>query len=88
LQVLYLMLQLYGLSLTRLELLISLVQLGLEVVDVALGGGQLVLSVLQSGAGIIKEDSLEVMVAISPHQLLAMISTFMPRDSSWLSFMR
>jgi hypothetical protein len=40
------MLQVYGLSLTRLELLISLVQLDLEVVDVALGGGQLVLSVL------------------------------------------
>jgi hypothetical protein len=33
------MLQLNGLSLTRLELLISLVQLGLEVVDVALGDG-------------------------------------------------
>jgi hypothetical protein len=40
------MLQVYGLSLTRLELLISLVQLDLEVVDVALGGGQLILSVL------------------------------------------
>jgi hypothetical protein len=37
LQVLYLMLQLCSLGLTRLELLISLVQLGLEVVDVALG---------------------------------------------------
>jgi hypothetical protein len=33
------MLQLNGLSLTRLELLISLVQLGLEVVDIALGDG-------------------------------------------------
>jgi hypothetical protein len=37
LQVLYLMLQLCSLGLTRLELLISLVQLDLEVVDVALG---------------------------------------------------
>jgi hypothetical protein len=27
-------------------------QLGLEVVDVALGGGQLILSVLQLGAGV------------------------------------
>jgi hypothetical protein len=42
------MLQLCGLSLTRLKLL------GLKVVDVALGGGQLVLSVLQSDAGIIR----------------------------------
>jgi hypothetical protein len=46
LQVLYLMLQVCGLSLSHLELLVSLVQLGLEVVDVALGGGQLILSVL------------------------------------------
>jgi hypothetical protein len=46
------------------------VQLGLEVVDIALGGGQLILSVLQSGAGIVKEVGLEVMAAISPHQLV------------------
>jgi hypothetical protein len=58
------MLQLCGLSLTRLKLL------GLKVVDVALGGGQLVLSVLQSDAGIIREVDLEVMAAISPHQLI------------------
>jgi hypothetical protein len=44
--VLHLVLQVYGLSLTRFEQLVSLVQLDLEVVDVALGGGQLVLSVL------------------------------------------
>jgi hypothetical protein len=68
--VLYLILQLYSVSLTYLELLVSLLQLGLEVVDVALGGGQLVLSVLQSGAGIIKEVNLEVTAAISPHQLV------------------
>jgi hypothetical protein len=41
LQVLHLVLQICGLSLDRLELLMSLVQLGLEVVDIALGGGQL-----------------------------------------------
>jgi hypothetical protein len=35
-------------------------QLGLEVVDVALGGGQLILSVLQSGAGVIEVIGLEV----------------------------
>jgi hypothetical protein len=41
LQVLHLVLQICGLSLDRLELLMSLVQLSLEVVDIALGGGQL-----------------------------------------------
>jgi hypothetical protein len=37
-------------------------QLGLEVVDVALGSSQLVLSVLQSGAGVVEVVGLEVMV--------------------------
>jgi hypothetical protein len=60
-------LQVYGLSLTRFEQLVSLVQLDLEVVDVALGGGQLVLSVLQLGAGVIDVIGLEVTTAISPH---------------------
>jgi hypothetical protein len=55
LQVLNRVLQPSGLSLTRLELLISLVQLGLELADVALGSNQLVLSVLQSGAGVVEE---------------------------------
>jgi hypothetical protein len=45
-------------------------QLGLEVVDVALGDSQLVLSVLQSGASVIKVVGLGVMTAISPHQLI------------------
>jgi hypothetical protein len=45
-------------------------QLGLEVVDVALGNGQLVLGVLQSGAGVIEVIGLEVTTAISPHQLI------------------
>jgi hypothetical protein len=70
LQVLYLILQLCGLSLTHLELLISLMHLNLEVVNIALGGDQLILSVLQSGASIIKEVSLEVIAMISPHQLV------------------
>jgi hypothetical protein len=61
------MLHLRSLSLTRLELLVSLVQLGLEVVDVALGDGQLVLSVLQSSAGVVEVVSLEVMTVISPY---------------------
>jgi hypothetical protein len=51
-------------------LLISLVQLGLEVVDVALGSGQLILSVLQSGAGVVEVVGLEVTTAISPHELI------------------
>jgi hypothetical protein len=46
LQVLDRILQLYSLSLACLELLIPPVQLGLEVVNIALGGGQQVLSVL------------------------------------------
>jgi hypothetical protein len=73
LQVLHLMLQVCGLSLTRLYLLVSLMQLGLKVVDVALGGGQLILSVLQSGAGVIEVIGLEVTSAISPHQLIVQL---------------
>jgi hypothetical protein len=46
LQMLDRILQLGGLSLTHLELLISLVQLGLEVMDVALSSDQLILGVL------------------------------------------
>jgi hypothetical protein len=49
LQVLDCILQLGSLSLTRLELLISLVQLDFEVVDVALGSDQLIMGVLQPG---------------------------------------
>jgi hypothetical protein len=45
-------------------------QLGLEVVDVALGGGQLILRVLQSGTGVIKVVGLEVTAAINPRQLI------------------
>jgi hypothetical protein len=46
------------------------VQFGLEVVDVALGSSQLILSVLQSGASVIEVIGLEVTAAISPHQLI------------------
>jgi hypothetical protein len=49
------------------------VQLGLEVVDVALGSNQLILSVLQSGMSVIKVVSLEVTAAISPHQLITQL---------------
>jgi hypothetical protein len=63
-------LQLCGWSLTHLKLLVPLVQLGLEVVDVPLGSGQLILGMLQPGASIIKEVGLEVKAVISPHQLI------------------
>jgi hypothetical protein len=46
------------------------VQLDLKVVDVALASNQLVLSMLQSGMGVIEVVSLEVTTAISPHQLI------------------
>jgi hypothetical protein len=68
--VLYLVLQVCGLSLTRLQLLISLMELSLEVVDVALGSSQLILSMLQSGAGVVEVIGLEITAAISPHQLI------------------
>jgi hypothetical protein len=45
-------------------------QLSLEVVDVAQGSGQLILSVLQSGAGVIEVIGLEVTTVTSPHQLI------------------
>jgi hypothetical protein len=55
LQMLNLVLQLSGLSQTCLKLLVPLVQLSLEVVDVALSSDQLILSILQPGAGVIEE---------------------------------
>jgi hypothetical protein len=70
LQVLNRMLQLYSLSLTSLELLVPLVQLSLKVVDVVLHDGQLILSVLQQCTSVVKEVSLEIMVAISSYQLI------------------
>jgi hypothetical protein len=66
----YLILQLCSLSLTRLEMLVSLMHLGLEVVKIPLDSGQLILSVLQSGAGAVKEIGLKVTAAISPYQLV------------------
>jgi hypothetical protein len=48
-------------------------QLSLEVVYVALGSNQLILSVLQSGVGVVEVISLEVAAAISPHQLIVQL---------------
>jgi hypothetical protein len=45
-------------------------QLSLEVVDVALGKGLLILSMLQSGVGVIEVVGLEVTTTISSHQLI------------------
>jgi hypothetical protein len=60
-------LQLDGLSLTHLKLLISLMQLGLEVVDVALDSDQLILDILQPGAGVIEEVRLHIVAVVGPH---------------------
>jgi hypothetical protein len=48
-------------------------QLGLEVVDVALGSNQLILSVLQLGVGVVEVISLEVAAVISSHQLITQL---------------
>jgi hypothetical protein len=48
-------------------------QLGLEGVDVALGGSQLILSMLQSGVGVVEVIGLEITAAISPHQLIVQL---------------
>jgi hypothetical protein len=46
------------------------VQLGLEVVDVALGNGQLILSMLWLDACVVEVIGLEVTTAVSHHQLI------------------
>jgi hypothetical protein len=66
-------LQLGSLSLTRLELLISLVQLGLEVLDVALSSDQLIMGVLQPCAGVVEEVRLHISTVIGPHQLVVQL---------------
>jgi hypothetical protein len=66
-------LQIGGLSLTHLELLISLMQLGLEVMDVLLSSDQLVLGILKSGAGVIEEVRLHVVAAVGSHQLVVQL---------------
>jgi hypothetical protein len=48
-------------------------QLSLEVVDVALGSNQLILSVLQLGEGVIEVVCLEVAATISHHQLITQL---------------
>jgi hypothetical protein len=65
--------QLSGLSLTRLELLVSLMQLGLEVVDVALSSDQLIMGILQLGAGVIEEVQLHIAATVGPHQLIVQL---------------
>jgi hypothetical protein len=65
--------QLSGLSLTRLELLVSLMQLGLEVVDVALSSDQLIMGILQLGAGVIEEVRLHIAATVGPHQLIVQL---------------
>jgi hypothetical protein len=67
-------LQLGGLSLTHLELLVSFVRLNLEVVDVALCSDQLILGVLQLGAGVVEEVRLHVAAVVGPHQLIVQLN--------------
>jgi hypothetical protein len=43
------------------------------VVGIALGNGHLILSKLQSGAGVIEVIGLEVTATISPHQLIVQL---------------
>jgi hypothetical protein len=73
LQMLDHVLQLGGLSLTHLELLVSFVRLNLEVVDVALCSDQLILGVLQLGAGVVEEVRLHVAAVVGPHQLIVQL---------------
>jgi hypothetical protein len=73
LQMLDRVLQLGGLSLTNLELLVSFVRLDLEVVDVALCSDQLILGILQLGAGVVEEVRLHVAAVVGPHQLIVQL---------------
>jgi hypothetical protein len=49
------------------------VQLGLELVNVALGSGHLIPSVLQVGVGVVEVIDLKVTTAISHHQLIVQL---------------
>jgi hypothetical protein len=49
------------------------VQLALEMVDIVLGDGQLIWSVLQPCTGIIKEIDLDVTAVVRPHQLIVQL---------------
>jgi hypothetical protein len=49
------------------------VQLGLEVMDIALSSDQLVLGVLQPGAGIVEEVRLHITATVGPHQLIVQL---------------
>jgi hypothetical protein len=66
-------LRFHGLSLTHLELLVPLVQLRLEVVDIVLGDGQLIMSMLQLCMSIVKEVSLDITATVRPHQLIVQL---------------
>jgi hypothetical protein len=46
------------------------VQIGLKVVDIALGSDQLILSVLQPGVGDVQEVWLDITAMVGPHQLI------------------
>jgi hypothetical protein len=48
-------------------------QLRLEVVDIVLGDGQLVMSMLQLCMSIVKEVSLDITATVHPHQLIVQL---------------
>jgi hypothetical protein len=46
------------------------VQLGLKVVDVALSSDQLIMGVLQPGAGVVEKVRLHIVATVGTHQLI------------------
>jgi hypothetical protein len=73
LQVVDHVLELCDLSLTHLELLVPLHELNLEVVDVVLCKGQLVLGVLELGAGTVEGVDLKIVAMVCPNQLIVQL---------------
>jgi hypothetical protein len=73
LQMLDHVLQLSGLILTHLWQLVSLVQLGLKLMDVALSSIKLILGVLQQCVGVVEEVRLHIVAMVGPHQLVVQL---------------
>jgi hypothetical protein len=65
--------ELFDLSLAHLKLLVPLLQLCLEVLDIPLGTSQLIIGVLQLGAGAVERLCLEVEAALHPQQVIVQL---------------
>jgi hypothetical protein len=63
--------ELLNLSLTRLKPLVPLLQLYLQVLDVVLGGSQLVFGMLQLGVGVVKRVRLLLKAAVHLQWVIA-----------------